>query len=65
MRNLHIAFALATWLLLPSAPAVAVLVSMDGEETLDGIDFDDRDIIYLDSNPGSAEFWIDWDEAFL
>jgi hypothetical protein len=38
---------------------------MDGEETIDGIEFDDRDIIYLDSSPGSADFWIDWDEAFL
>ncbi len=65
MRSLTLAVALATGFFLLSPPANAVLVSMDGAETIDGIEFDDRDIIYLDSSPGSAEFWIDWDEAFL
>jgi hypothetical protein len=65
IRNPRLALALVTGLFLLSPPAGAVLVSMDGDEAIDGIEFDDRDIIQLDSNPGSAELWLDWDEAFL
>jgi hypothetical protein len=56
MRNPHLALTLVTGLFFLAPPADAVLVSMDGAEVIDGIEFDDRDIIYLDSNPGSAAF---------
>jgi hypothetical protein len=52
-------------LCLVAPPADAVLISMDGAEVIDARGFDDRDIITIDSTPGSAEAWLDWDEAFL
>ncbi|MEN8184172.1 MAG: hypothetical protein ABFS46_16725, partial [Myxococcota bacterium] len=65
MRNLNLALALLAGLFFLSPPAGAVLVSMDGDEVIDGIAFDDREIISLDSSPGSAELWLGWDDGFL